>query len=271
MEDILERAAMKMARRADIGNSQGCITFYLYLFKYRHTMNDGLFDFYDFREAIAQYAAQLPYSSPFITQKVRTANNFIETERILWKLAEFAYLKHGEKYSKDNIAPYKYDIAGEASARTRYIVEKISNHISWYLCWDNPSLETAKAVSSDSIKFDVASLNEIKGVTPIPAKVFRTVIQRIAAAENFENWEVALEEGAAERWDCIDTATETLFQQLEKRNGIEIERPDYGEEFSDYRHALEDIVERYSRPVIVPSYVYELSDEIGDIEDFFDR
>ena len=272
MEYILERAARKMARRADIGTSQGWITFYLYLFKYKHTTVDGLFDFYGFREEIVQYAAQLPYSSSFVAQKVRAANNFMEVERILWRVAEFVYLKYGEKYNKDNIALCKYDIEGEASPRTRYIVEKIFGYINWYLCWDNPSLETAKTVSSDSIRFDVASVNEIKGIQHIPEKVFRAVIQSIAEAENFEKWEVALEEGAAEIWDCIGSATETLLQQLEKRNGIEIERPGYGAEFSDYCHALEDTVKRYSRPVIVlPSYIYDLSDEIGDIEDFFDR
>lgn len=272
MEDILERAEMKMARRTDIGTSQGWITFYLYLLKYRHTTNDGLFDFCSFKEEIVQYAAQLLYSSPFVSQKVRAANNFVEVERILWQVAEFVYLKHGKKYNKDNIAPCQYDIAGEASPRTRYIVGKIFDYISWYLCWDYPSLETAKTVSTDSIRYDVASLNEIKGIPHIPTKVYGAVLQRIAEAESFEKWEVALEEGAAEIWDCIDTATETLLQQLEKRNGIEIERPGYGAEFSDYCHALEDTVKRYSRPVIVlPSYIYDLSDEIGDIEDFFDR
>lgn len=271
MEDILERAERKMARRADIGTSQGWITFYLYLLKYRHTANDGLFDFCSFKEEIAQYAAQLPYSSPFVTQKVRTSSNFMEVERILWRLAEFVYLKYGEKYNKDNIAPCQYDIASEASPRTRYIVEKVFDHISWYLCWDYPSLETAKTVSTDSIRYDVASLNDIKGIQHIPEKVFKAVIQSISGAENFEKWEVALEEGAAEIWDCIDAASETLLLQLEKRNGIEIERPAYGEEFRDYCHALEYTVERYSRPVIAPAYIYDQHDEIGDIEDFFDR
>lgn len=271
--DIVELVARKMARRADIGTSQGWITFYLYLFKYRHTTNDGRFDFYSFREEIAQYAAQLACSAPIIARKVQEANNFVEIERILWRLAEFVYLKYGEKYDKDNIAPHQYDdIAGEASPRTRYIVEKVCGHISWYLCWDDPSLETAKTISSNSIRFDVASVNDINGIQPIPEKVFRAVIQSIMEAENFEKWEFALEEGAAEIWDCINTSTETLFQQLEKRNGTEIERPDYGKEFSDYCQAVEDTVERYSRPrpVIVPDY-YDQSEEIGDIEDFFDR
>lgn len=267
----MERIERKMARRMSIGNSQGWITFYLYLFKYKHTGNDGIFDFYGFKEEIAKYAAQLPCSAPIIARKVQEANNFIDVERILWKFTEFVYLKHGEKYDKDNIAPCKYNIVDEAIPRTQYIVEKIFDHINWYLCWDYPSLETAKTISSDSIRFDVASVNDIKGIPHIPQKVYQAVIQRLAEAENFEKWEVALEEGAAEIWDCIDTATETLLQQLEKHNGIEIERPDYGDGFSDYCCALEDIVERYSRPVIVPSYVYELSDEIGDIEDFFDR